>query len=115
MKKQTPAEGILKTNDWGSAQSYKVVCECGDDGHSHKLWVEADETNINVTIYTQLKSKFWCMDRWEKIWTLLSKGYIEVEECVIMTEQQTFNYANTLLSAVSEVQEFKKKHSNKGK
>jgi len=115
MKYQKPAEGILKTYDWGSTQSYKVMCECGADEHSHNLWVEADDTNVIVTISTRLKSKFWSINRWKKIWTLLFKGYVEVEECVIMTEQQTFNYANTLLSAVNEVKEFKKKHSDKGK
>ena len=51
LKPQTPAEGILKKNDWGDAKMYHVVCDCGQPDHEHSLWVEADETGISVTIY----------------------------------------------------------------
>ncbi len=112
MKAQTPAEGILKRSEWGDAKSYQVTCECGDHNHDHNVWVEADETlNVTVTIYTTAKSKWWSKNRWQKIWTLLSKGYIEYEASIIMSKQQALNYASTLKSAVHDVEQFRQDKS----
>jgi hypothetical protein len=46
------------------------------------------------------------------MWQLLTRGYIEYEASIIMTEQQTVNYANTLLDAVKDVKEFKQAKNN---
>jgi len=108
---QAPAEGILKHGDWGDAKSYQVACECSDTHHSHSLWVEADETNsISVTVYANVKSKWWDLTRWQIIWTLLTRGYVEYEANIILTQQQALNYAETLKSAVNDVEQFKKRN-----
>jgi len=107
MEAQVPAEGVLLRKDYGDAKVYKIVCECGDCEHSHNVWVETDETGVSVTVYTQQKTKWWALNRWQKIWTLLTKGYIEVESNLIMGEQQALNYAETLKSAVKDVKEFR--------
>jgi hypothetical protein len=104
---QSPAEGILKRNDWGDAITYQVVCECQDANHDHNVWVEADDHRVTVTTYTTQKSKWWSLNRWQTIWILLTKGYIEYEANLIMTEQQTLNYAETLKKAVEDVKKFK--------
>jgi hypothetical protein len=109
MEYQTPAEGILKTHDFGDSQVYKVVCSCGQDNHEHNIWIEADEFDISVNIYATVKTNFWSVSRWQHIWKLLTKGYIDLETTVSMTEQQSFNYAYTLLSAVDNIKEFQKK------
>jgi hypothetical protein len=106
MKAQLPAEGILLTRNWGDAMQYTVSCECGDSNHSHNIWVEAEDSNVSVTIYTTEKTKWWESSRWKHIWTLLTKGYIEYEASIIMTEQQTINYAETLKSAVESSKKF---------
>jgi len=106
MKAQVPAEGILLKKDFGDAKIYEIVCECGDCNHSHTVWVEAEDIGVNVTIYTQQKTKWWVLNRWQKIWTLLTKGYIEVESNLIMGEQQALNYAETLKSACKDVKMF---------
>lgn len=108
MEAQKPAEGILVRKDYGDAKIYEIVCECGDCDHSHNVWVEADETGVSVTIYTQQKTKWWALNRWQKIWTLLTKGYIEVESNLIMGKQQALNYASVLNSAVNDVEQFEK-------
>jgi len=105
---QAPAEGILKRSDWGDAMTYQVVCECGDSNHDHNVWIEADDNSVAVTTYTQQKSKWWSMNRWQKSWKLLTRGYIEYEATIIMTEQQALNYAETLKKAVEDVKNFKK-------
>ena len=106
MKAQKPAEGILLTRDYGDAMQYVVTCECSDNNHSHNIWVEAEDSNVSVTIYTTTKTKWWESSRWKHVWTLLTKGYVEYEASIIMTEQQTLNYAETLKSAVESSKKF---------
>jgi hypothetical protein len=113
MTPQIPAEGIMKTNDWGDSKVYRVVCECTDSQHDHNVWVEADEHEVSVTIYATVKSNFWSKTRWYHIWSLLTKGYVDTESTVIMSRQQAFNYANTLLSAVDDVEKFRNNRKEK--
>ena len=112
MKAQKPAEGILLTRDWGDAVQYEVICECGDNDHSHRVWVEAEDSNVSVTIHTSVKSKWWEANRWKQIWTLLTKGYVEYEADIIMSEQQTLNYAETLKTAVESSKKFANARKN---
>jgi hypothetical protein len=112
MKVQLPAEGIFKHNEWGDAVMYGVPCECSDPTHQHNVWVEADETGVVVTTYTQQKSKWWELNRFKIIWTLLTKGYIEYEASLIMTEQQALNYSETLKKAIADVKQFKEARSS---
>ena len=42
MKIQIPAEGIMKTNDWGDSRVYRIACNCGDENHNHNMCIEAD-------------------------------------------------------------------------
>jgi hypothetical protein len=109
MKAETPALGVLKRSDWGDAISYQVTCECTDPNHDHNIWVEADDARVTVTTYTTQKSKWWELSRWQTIWILLTKGYVEHEANIIMTEQQALNYAETLKTAVKQVKTFKEK------
>jgi hypothetical protein len=109
MKAQAPAEGILKRSDWGDAVTYQVTCECQDSNHDHNIWVEADDGCVTVTTYTTQKSKWWSLNRWQTIWILLTKGYVEYESNIIMTEQQALNYAETLKTTIKQVKTFKEK------
>ncbi len=113
MKLQTPAEGILKSNDWGDSKSYHVVCDCGQPDHSHNLWVEAEDTGITVTIYADVKSPWWSMNRFKQIWTLLTKGYLQHETVLTMNEQTAFNYAETLKKAIEDSKAFRKQRLEK--
>ncbi len=107
MKTQTPAEGILKHNDWGDSKSYHVVCDCGADDHAHNLWVEAEDIGITVTIYATVKSPWWSMNRFKQIWSLLTKGYLQYETVLTMNEQTALNYSETLKTAINDVKQFK--------
>ena len=112
MKEQAPAEGILLRKNYGDAKVYEVVCECGDCDHSHNVWVEAEDIGVTVTIYTQQKTKWWELNRWQTIWTLLTKGYVERESTLIMGEQQALNYAETLKKATKDVDIFRKQRKS---
>jgi len=113
MQAEKPAEGIMKTNDWGDSKTYKVACDCGDPTHSHDVWVEADDVSVTVTTYTTVKSKWWRENRFRTIWTLLTRGYVEYESSVIMSKQQALNYAKTLESAIIDVETFRKEQQEK--
>ena len=110
MNYQLPAEGIMKTNDWGNSQVYRIACECGDESHNHNMWIEAEDTGIAVTIYTTGKTNWWSKTRWYHLWTLLTKGYIDTESVVHLTKQQALNYAETLKSAIIDVEDFRKQN-----
>jgi len=113
MNYEMPAEGIMKTNDWGDSKVYRVACTCGDENHAHNVWVEADDHDVTVTVYTTTKTNFWSKTRWYHIWTLFSMGYIDTESTVCMTKQQAFNYSQTLLSAIDDVDAFRNARQNK--
>jgi len=102
---QIPAEGILQMHDWSNTKTYKVLCSCGDDEHNHSVWIEQDDMGVVVNVYTQVRSPWWSTNRFRTIWTLLTRGYVEYETSLIMTEQQAVNYAETLKSAVKDIKE----------
>ena len=110
MKAQQPAEGIMLHKDWGDSKMYKVTCECGSDECSHTVDIEADDSGIVVITYTTQKSKWWELNRFQIIWTLLTKGYIEYQASIHMSRQQALNYAETLQSAIKDVEEFRTKN-----
>ena len=116
MTAQTPAQGVLLVNDWGTSKMYKAVCDCGDDDCTHTIDVEAEDTGVTVTIYTKTRTNFWSKTRWQHIWTLLTKGYVEFDTSLIMAKQVALNYASVLQSAVNDVEELRKEHGkNKSK
>ena len=111
MKSQIPAEGILKQHDWGDSKVYQVICDCGQPDHTHTVWVEADDCNVSVIIYANVKTKWWSVNRFKQIWTLITKGYLEYETVLTMSNQQVLNYAETLKKAMKDVEEFRKQKS----
>ena len=85
MTPETTAEGILRVNDWGSSKMYQAVCHCGDLDHTHTIDIEADDSDVIVTIYTNTKTNFWSKDRWSHIFKLLFTGYISRESTIILS------------------------------
>ena len=136
MKAETPAEGIMKTGDYGNAKWYKVVCGCGQPDHNIDFEVEADECSISVNTYVTTKTDYWGetfkrrfdIDSvwlqefdwfWKDLvngftrrvkwtWRIWTQDYIKTETTISMSEQQALNYAETLKSAIQDVKDFKK-------
>ena len=134
MKSQQPAEGILKRNDFGNSKWYQVVCGCGQESHDHNVEVEADETGINVNVYMTVKTNYWgeVIEKnydidspyWQEIdwfwkdlvnnfirkikvtWEVWTTGAVTAETTITMSKQQALNYADTLKSAIKDVEEF---------
>lgn len=137
VKAEKPAEGILKTHDYGNSKWYSVVCGCGQPVHSHTVEIEAEDTGISVNTYVTVKTDYWTesakkrydidnpylqefdwfwKDLWNGLvtrlkltWTVWTRGHIECETTILMSKQQALNYAETLKSAIKDVEEFEKK------
>jgi len=137
MKAEKPALGILKRGEWGDSKMYQIVCGCGQEWHDHNVEVEADETGVNVNIYAMVKTNYWSeivpksydienelmqeahwffvdlinntIRKVKLTWQLWTKGAITTETTIAMSQQQAFNYAETLKSAIKDVQEFRDK------
>ena len=138
MKAQTPAEGILKRNDFGDSKYYQVVCGCGQEYHDHNLEVEAVETGVNVNLYITVKTDYWSetvekrydIDNpwlqefdwfWKGLvnnfvrkvkvtWELWTTGAVTAQSTIAMSEQQALNYSETLKTAMKDVQQFRDQH-----
>jgi hypothetical protein len=130
MTPQTPAEGILKTGDWGNSTTYHIACECGNSECSHDIDIEADDYGISVTFYTEQKTPWWkrrfadnhnidnpVLDRldrswrdlangvWRRVsltWDIWVHGYVKYEAGIILKEQAALNYGATLITAAEE-------------
>ena len=135
MKPQTPAQGIMKTGEFGDSKFYKVTCSCGQPDHDVDFCVEADDTGVNVTTYVTAKSDYWSdalkqrydidspwlqefdwfwkgivnglVRRLKLTWNIWTQGYVKTETTIAMSEQQALNYAETLKSAIKDVKDFK--------
>lgn len=142
LEPQVPAEGILKTNDFGTSKWYRVACSCTDTDHDVDFEVEADDFGVHVHTYTTQKTVWWKeyakkrydIDNpwlqefdwfWKDLWNgfvtrlRLTKeiwwnGYVKYQSETMLTKQQALNYAETLKSAIKDVESFEKE-SRSGK
>jgi hypothetical protein len=121
---EKPAVGILKIGEFDSSRSYRIDCQCGSADDTIYLDVEADSTHVYVAHYVKVKSRWWTNeDRWylfRQFWLRLKqtyniwfRGYLEYEAETLMSEQQAYNYAHTILEAVKDVKQFRQERQSK--
>jgi len=143
MTPETPAQGILKTHDWGDSKWYLIPCDCGSDDHTLRFEVEADDTGVTVTTYTTQKTNYWeepvqkrydisspwmqelhlfwaglANGLWRKVcmtWQIWIRGYVQYESVTTMNEQVALNYANVLQTAINDVKTFREQRQEKSK
>lgn len=141
MNPQQPAEGILKSNDYGNSKWYNVVCGCGQPDHTLTVEVEADETRISVNTYVTVYTNYWSetfekrydinnpwlqefdwfwkslinglITRAKLTWSVWVKGYVKTETTTLMTKQQALNFSETLKSAINDVEKFENQRKEK--
>lgn len=114
MVPQTPAEGIMKVNDWGSSKLYKIDCQCTHQDHSAYLEVTADDFGVHTdfwvnttlphcegNIFQRLVKR---ISLTAKIWTGQAVKY---DSQILLSEQQAVNLAAVLRAAASEVVTFR--------
>ena len=111
MKAEVPATGILKTHDWGYSKFYNVQCQCSNPDCAHDVEVEADDTGITVSVYSKQTTRWWTLGRFRQIWEILIKGYSTNQAVLCLDKQQALNYAKTLESAITDVEEFQRERT----
>ena len=107
MRAEKPAEGILKTTEFGTCKGYHVQCECGGSECAHHVWIEASEFDVTISFGLTLRTKWYSMSRWKQIWTILTKGYLDVESTLVLNEQSALNYTETLRAAMKDVKQLR--------
>jgi len=127
MTPQTPAVGISKSHEFPNSKYFKVPCECGCDGEI-TFSVDVDDDIITAHIYSKTETNYWrnrfsydyVNDSWlvyavksrvndwynrvAVAWVALTKGYVETEAYVLLSEQQAVNFSAVLSDAVAEYQ-----------
>ena len=96
---QEPAEGIAKIADSEYRKAYSVPCKCGCNEHTFTFEVakeHRDDDDVSLFVYMMTKTS-WKKNRFKQIWQLLTKGYIELEADIIISNQATKNLATVLL------------------
>lgn len=139
---QEPAEGIMKTGEFGDSKFYKINCQCGNHDDSIAFEVEADETGVTVNIWTEPKSTWrnilvddnfpniknpwvYAIDdsiryfinsvyhRVKLMYQILTVGYVKYHHTTIMSEQQALNFSEVLKSATYDCQQFREERAAK--
>jgi hypothetical protein len=126
----------MRTNDFGDSKYYRVMCDCGYAEHDITFEVEADDSDVTVHIWTEVKTPYWheyfkidykenwvlyklkeFANRWintaDICWTAIKSGYVRMESTTILKRQTAINFADTLVSAVKDVEEFRNKRQSK--
>ena len=131
MKAQKPAEGISLTNEFATAKFYKVNCSCGNNDDEINFEVEIEDNQVIVHTWTTQKTDFWTaafktnynidnealqalhfwwagfangfVGRLKLTWNLWFRGYLKYESWTIMSKQQALNYAETLNTAIKDL------------
>jgi len=121
---QKPAIGISEQRVDDDFKSYKIPCSCGCDNNVD-FFIEVDEYSISATVCSTTKTNYWrerVAVKYTEHWIILNskllfndvynrlaicgqalfKGYIQTESCVILSEQQALNFAETIKSAAAE-------------
>lgn len=102
---QMPLKGIQLSQEFTNAKIYHIRCDCGDEDCSHDVEIEIDEDGyVSVNIYMKLRSKFWKVSRWKQIWQILTKGYIDTESSILLSEKSAKNYGNALLRTIDDLE-----------
>jgi hypothetical protein len=144
MEYQKPAEGILKTYDYGNTIAYSIICQCGspDCNVDFDVEIEADDWNINLNTYFQPKTNWWntivdsssskidnswlwsidceirrlingLYTRIRMTYDIWTTGYLKYYQTTVMTEQQAFNYANTIIAAIDDMKDLRQQRADR--
>ena len=113
MSYQEPAEGIMITGNYTNSRSYLVECECSDPSHAAHMYIEADNDTKDVTLefYVSTRTPDWKsgFSRIKTAWNVLTKGYHESENHLVLNQQSAINLAKTIENTIKQ---FEKTNGN---
>ena len=110
MRAQRPAEGISVERDFGDARVFNVECDCTNDDHAVKMWIEVqrdrDIPDVEVSFYvTTWTAKFWggWPQRLRAVWDILVHGVHKQEHHMLLNKQSAVNFANAIVETVKDL------------
>lgn len=110
MTAQVPAEGISKSKEWRDAHTYRVDCECGDDDHAVRMWIElqgdSDLVDVSVSFYV----KTW-LPTWDKKFSrirtalkVLFGGELQQEHHLLLSPQVAVNFVAAMQKSIADLE-----------
>lgn len=111
---------ICKTNEFEHSIFLKAHCGCSSDDHIQSIIIEADDHNVSLEMYTKAYTEYhgnlydapiserlgsWYRSQKKKlkwIFSILFKGYIEVETCFLFENETSID---DYLTAIQEAKE----------
>ena len=108
MKNQEPMKGVSLLTDFrDGTKAYRINCDCHECTHDVTVWIEVDRLfkdcrDISVTFYADSRSSWLSKDRWKNLWRLLTKGYVETHNELILSEEVARNMTQVILSTIED-------------
>lgn len=106
MKAQQPARGISIDHEFGDARVFNVECDCSDDDHSIKMWIEVnrdpDIPDVEVTFYVTTWTAWFnnWQERLTAVWDILINGVHKQQHSMLLNKQTALNFAEAIKSTV---------------
>jgi len=106
-RRQEPAEGVLKNSSLSPhLDQYTVQCNCSDPTHSHSVMVDAEDAEGFISVFVAVTSApDGFLDRLKEVFKILTTGLIRKEVELLMTPQQSRNYAYVMETAADKIEQ----------
>ena len=123
---QTPAQGVMITNDFEDVIFYRVACNCGSEDHDITLEIEYEEDlkAVTVRMYQETTTAYWArpikvdmlhwsrplvdvanavINRFTLLYSVIIKGVIKREAYLILNKQEAVNLAGSITTGIEYV------------
>jgi len=110
MKPQTPAQGISVDQNFGDAKVFNVECDCSEDLHSIKMWIEIngdrEVSDVEVSFYVTTWSPFYLSwrQKLKSVYDILVNGVHKQQHQMILSKQAAINLAHCITETVQELE-----------
>jgi hypothetical protein len=111
MKAQSPAQGISVDKDFGDTKIFNVECDCSQDDHAVKMWIEVqrdqDIPDVEVSFYvTTWTREFWkdWPARLKAVYEILVKGVHKQEHHMLLNKQTALNFADAIQNTIKDLE-----------
>ncbi len=118
-KKSTPALGIMTTGLYDDSRSFRVACDCHDNGHDVDVWIEiepeSDTREITVTFYREMETPWWesGFNRFREAWNILRHGRSRFSGTLIVRSKTAETLCEAIRSSIDILQKPPRDSSNK--
>lgn len=112
MTPQNPAHGISIDGEYKDAVSFNVECDCSNDDHAIKMWIEVSHDNeipeVEVTFYVTTQTEHFWNNWWSRIkavYDIIFKGVHKQQHTMLLNSQSALNLATAITKTVEKLEE----------